>query len=207
MRENCENTGQFQTSREQKFRRLSLIFTPQKPKSSGGKARPDFNCPPTDRRTGRRGSDRQGGKSEETETRRKRQPGQTAGQSKRQRDRQVCAAIGRRDLNRQAVRRTTCPRVRRTGRETGAGNASSETRRRSERLFFTFGSETVRGFRYQRARGGAFFVSCLQICEIGLNMSFKGWFWCLLILCICLTLSKSHESSRPTVNVRYTTVW
>lgn len=206
MRGNCENTGQFQTSREQKFRRLSLIFTPQKPKSSGGKARPDFNCPPTDRRTGRRGSDRQGGKSEETETRRKRQAGQTAGQSKRQRDRQVCAAIGRRDLNRQAVRRTTCPRVRRTGRETGAGNASSETRRRSERLFSHLDlklSEVSGGSE----RGGAFFVSCLQICEIGLNTSFKGWFWCLLILCICLTLSKSHESSRPTVNVRYTTVW
>lgn len=206
MRGDCENTGQFQTSREQKFRRLSLIFTPQKPKSSGGKARPDFNCPLTDRRTGRRGSDRQGGKSEETETRRKRQAGQTAGQSKRQRDRQVCAAIGRRDLNRQAVRRTTCPRVRRTGRETGAGNASSETRRRSERLFSRLDLKLseVSG---ASERGGAFFVSCLQICEIGLNMSFKGWFWCLLILCICLTLSKSHESSRPTVNVRYTTVW
>lgn len=165
MRENCENTGQFQTSWEQKFRRLSLIFTPQKPKSSGGKARPDFNCPPTDRRTGRRGSDRQGGKSEETETRRKRQAGQTAGQSKRQRDRQVCAAIGRRDLNRQAVRRTTCPRVRRTGRETGERQVTLPQKHAADRrVFFHVWIWNSPRFQVPASAGGRFlFPVCKSV--------------------------------------------
>ncbi len=55
--------------------------------------RPDLNCTSADRRTGWTGwhsSDGRTGKRKETETRRKYQVRQTASQSNRQRDRQVC---------------------------------------------------------------------------------------------------------------------